>query len=305
MLMPEAARVGMPFAALASDMLSVPGVELYWATRFLEPPATFVDDVFGVKTAELRFKDNVRIDDSAVDRFVRDSTNETGPHTIMGLLPQIDGLVRARTDLHPLLVSYGGGLKRGTIPADVSARGDLAVDAFFDEVRAATGIDPKALGAGRADRGPAEESAIDELMMAFFTFRVDKQTGARCMNFYAGAEIEPFFFSVGSLRDLYGESYVRREDVASDVFVPAPGAAIQLRDPVTDEVVPTSDTENAGILRVWNPYNVSHLHAIESEDLFSWTPIPRDAPFCPKHTRGVGLRYRGRILKGSSGGYCT
>ena len=115
------------------------------------------------------------------------------------------------------------------------------------------------------------------------------------------------FYSAGTFRELYGETYFRLEyeKMPASIFVPPPGAAIQLRDPTTDAVIPKSDTERPGILRLWNPFNLSHLHAIETEDLLSWTPLPAGAAFRPAYANGVGLRYRGRLTSDTSGGYCA
>ncbi len=318
LMMPVQAQISMPFASLVADMLSASGAHVYWGARFIRPPKTFVDDAFGVATAELDFQDNVRPNKSGIARFnLGCRLGNDGPHAMLGLLPALyamlsatagkRGVARFFAHPKPKIIAFGGGLKRMGIPPSVVSRGTGAVEAYLDEVKDVTGIDPRVLGAARSDRPPEMDRALDELFTAFLASRVEALSAARCFNIYAGAEVQPAFFPAGSLRDLYGDGYLRGRDGSppADIFVPPVGAAMQLRDPVTDEVIPPSQPGRAGVLRIWNPFNVSHLHALETEDMLAWAPIPERATFRPAYAQGVGVRFRGRTPGGSGGGYCA
>jgi hypothetical protein len=205
------------------------------------------------------------------------------------------------------VVACGGGLKRAGIPPHLLGAGGAALQKYLDRIKDVTGTDPREFGAMRTDRPIEEDTVLDTLLTVFLSYEVERVTGARCLNNYAGAEILPVFYAAGTFRELYGENYFRvgGGDIPSNIFVPPPGAACQLRHPITDDVIPVSDTQTPGILRLWNPFNVSHLHAIETEDLLSWTPLPVEAQFRPAYANGVGVRYRGRASSDTSGGYCA
>lgn len=317
LLVPEQAKIAMPIAAFVADVMASARIRLFWGTRFVRPPRIVVDGELGVATAELQLKDNVRPNKAAVIGFNLACRFATGLHTITGFLPSIYALLRATGSQRglarflghprPGLILVGGGLKRLGIPPDVAAAGQTAVERYLDEVRDVTGVDPRELGATRSEGPPESQAALDELFTAFLTFRVEAMTGARCLNLYASTEAFSACYPAGSLRDLYGADYPRAPigGARTDIFVPPPTMVFQLRDPVTDEIIPPTEAGRPGVARIWNPLVVPHLHAVETEDLLAWAPIPKGAPFDPAYAQGVGVRFCGRVSATTSAGYCA
>jgi hypothetical protein len=315
LLMPPETRIGMPFASMVADMLAGHGTKIYWGARFIHPPEIVLDDVFQVPTAQLDFKDNVRPAKAAIARFGVASHRHRGVSVVMGLLPSLHAMLQASEELpgllrklagpRPSIVAFGGGLKHMGIPPSPRARGGPELDAYLARVAEVTDVSRSELAA-MLER-PERAGTLDELLTAFLVHEVGRLCGGCCYDIYAGAEIQPCLFPAGTREDLYGEGWarVRGETPPPDVFVPVPGVVVELRDPLDGERIAPSELERPGILRLWNPYNISHLHVIESEDLLAWTPIPERAPFRPAYTEGVGLRFVGRAVTGGTGGYCA
>lgn len=315
MLVPSAAKLSMPMASVVADTAASAGVHVYWAARFVRPPCVRTDDVFGVPAAQLDFKDNVRPDRRAVAQFNLTSRVLGGAHRIVGLLPSVHamlrstetgrGVVRFLARPRPRVLSVGGGLKHMGIPPEVRAAGGAALAAYLSQVAEVTGVGRAELAAMAADA--RAEGALDEVLTVFLIHEVERMTGAPCFNVFAGAELMPPLFPVGTLRELYGDGWARigSGGRAANVLVPVPGIAIELRDPLSDEVIPRHQLDRPGLLRFWNPFNVSHLQVIESEDLFAWVRIPPGAPWQPAYAEGTGLRFAGRAMSGGAGGYCA
>jgi hypothetical protein len=315
LLMPKEATLSMPFASLVADSMASAGVHLYWGARFLRPPVPREDEVFGVLGAQPDFKDNIQPDKAAVVFYNLASKLYRGTSSMVGLLPSLYTMLRATDGLRgvprffarprPSLIAFGGGLKHQGIPPDIRAAGSSAVEAYLAQVAGVTGVEHRSLIEMSAR--PQDEDKLDAILTIFLAHEVERMTGARCLNVFSAAEILPSFFPVGSLKELYGESWMRTPNGAppADILFPAPGVVCELREPLSGDLIPQSQPDQPGILRYWNPFNVSHLQVIESEDLFAWAKIPTSAPLKPAYLDGTGLRYVGRTATSGRGGYCA
>jgi hypothetical protein len=314
LMTPPEAKIAMPFAAFVADYLAAQGVQVHWGARFLQAPAIKMDSALGVPTADLVLKDNIAPNPRAVAAFNCVRRLRAGPHIVMGLLPAIGAMIMATSQKRgvarffahpePSLVAYGGGLKGLGVPATVRQAGPPAVAEFLAEVASECGAVAGLLTA-MDGAGVTEKESLDNVLNAYWVRRLEEKTGARCLNVFAGAEIQPSMFPAGTLHELYGDRYwvLRSGRAARDIFIPIPGVTVQLRDPVTARIVPKTELGVPGIFRSWNPYNVSHLHAVESDDIFSWTALPQTASFRPAYAGGVGLVFEGRV-QGWKGGFC-
>ena len=207
-----------------------------------------------------------------------------------------------------MFYEFGGGLKGRGIPRKYLEAKAAGLKEFFALLSEETGYPADKLSAMNSSMDTRERQIVDELVTMHDNLILESMGRATPLNIYAGAELQPCLFPTGSLKQLYGNEFFRVADggkTRKDIYYNLPGIEAQLVDLVSGELIPKTELGKPGRLRMYNPYNVSHLHAFETEDICTWEAIPKGARVNPQYMDGAGISYYARAPDASQGGYCS
>jgi len=151
------------------------------------------------------------------------------------------------------------------------------------------------------------KSKLDDILFMYGHY-VLNSTGAEVINSYAGADMQPTMFSIGTPREVYGEDYYKsgpNNETKKDIYYYFPGIIAELIDPITGELIPRTEHRKPGILLEWNPYNISHLQVPKTEDMLQWVELPETVKAKIPYMQGVGLQFVSRVPGAKGQGVCS
>ncbi|MBN2444956.1 MAG: hypothetical protein JXJ04_26615 [Spirochaetales bacterium] len=315
-LAPPEAVYGMPFAAFVADYLEANESHVHFGAQFISPPKIYLDKDYNVLAAQLNFQNNVIPDKSAVIKFNISSKLSGGKHSVSGLLPTIVGMVSNTLNfkgiksffatVKPHYYIYGGGLKKRGIPPEVQQKGIDAVSVFLKEISNITSFNHEFLIKLYKSSDEKDQQKLDDILFINAN-RILESNGGKPINVYAAADMTPAMYSIGSLSELYGEDYYKAgsdNHIHKDIYFYPPGVIVELFDPSTGELIPRERVNTPGIMTIWNPYNLSHLQAPQTEDIMQWVDIPSTSPINPPYLQNKGLQFVSRVRNAKGQGVC-
>jgi len=314
--MPPETKLGMPFAAFVADLYEGCGMNVHWGADFIHAPQEILDENYHVRKVSMNFRNNVVPNKKRIAKFNIKSKLSKGDCLITGLFPNIMNMIENTKDfkgpkgffakVRPKWALYGGGLKKQGIPFAIQEQGQEVIASYLKKVSQVTNFDIDFLLNKYNSQDPKDQQDIDDILVLFGN-RTLCNMGIKALNVYAGVDIIPPMWALGSLQEVYGDNFDKagpNNRINKDIYFYEPGVIVELMDPITGDVIPRTELETPGILMEWNPYNLAHLHAIKSEDLLQWVEIPKTLKNIPAYLQNKGLQFVGRAAGAKGQGVC-